>query len=241
MGGWLASTVKKDLRRFRRGFTIIEILTVIIIIGILVSLTSYAFSVAARNSRDQTRKSDLQTIKNALEQFYLDNRNYPVLEDIGLPAKILDATWQLERVTDTDCHHVLADKKFLAPTYIVSVPHDPQHYDQPVGGAGCSYSTNLGHYIYYPWGVANETQQERRGYYLFALMEKSDDANLTGVTMLNLLLQNFKGETTLTDLGIWLLGYGSSSQICLPGDVTGSPPCSVATHNYVLKSSPNDQ
>ena len=61
----------------KRGFTLIEILTVILIIGVLVSVTSYVFNSSLIRSRDTQRKTDLDTIKNALEQYYLDTRTYP--------------------------------------------------------------------------------------------------------------------------------------------------------------------
>lgn len=59
------------------GFTLMELLVVIVILGILVTvgLTSYK-SVQAK-SRDNKRKNDLRQITSALEAYYNDYNTYP--------------------------------------------------------------------------------------------------------------------------------------------------------------------
>lgn len=53
-----------------RGFTVIEALTVVAIIGILSSLVTYGITQAARQGRDAKRKSDLNSIGLAFETRY---------------------------------------------------------------------------------------------------------------------------------------------------------------------------
>ena len=62
---------------FKRGFTLMELLVVMAILGILVTvgLTSYK-SVQAK-SRDARRKSDMRAIASALELYYNDYDRYP--------------------------------------------------------------------------------------------------------------------------------------------------------------------
>lgn len=63
----------------RKGFTLIEILVVISIIGVLLGVGAVSFSSAQKKARDSARKTDLRGIKNAMEQYYsLCNGNYPV-------------------------------------------------------------------------------------------------------------------------------------------------------------------
>ena len=59
------------------GFTLIEILIVIALIGIIgTAFLSNFFSSIARG-RDSRRKQDLRSINQALELYYNDNRRYP--------------------------------------------------------------------------------------------------------------------------------------------------------------------
>jgi prepilin-type N-terminal cleavage/methylation domain-containing protein len=62
----------------KRGFSLMELLIVIAIIGILVSISVVSYSTAQKKSRDARRHSDLKAIQNAWEQYYADNgANYP--------------------------------------------------------------------------------------------------------------------------------------------------------------------
>lgn len=56
--------------KISKGFTLLEMLVVIGIIAILVGIGSVSYSTAQRKSRDAKRKSDLQAIQNAMEQYY---------------------------------------------------------------------------------------------------------------------------------------------------------------------------
>jgi general secretion pathway protein G len=60
----------------KKGFTLVEILVVVGLLGLLttVGLTSYSASI--KNSRDVKRKTDLETIRQALELYKSDNSFY---------------------------------------------------------------------------------------------------------------------------------------------------------------------
>lgn len=57
----------------KKGFTLIELLVVISIIGILASLTFVSYSGAQKQTRDTERRSDLNQVRNALENFSASN------------------------------------------------------------------------------------------------------------------------------------------------------------------------
>lgn len=65
------------MNKFQRGFTLLELLVVISIIGILIALGVVSYTSAQRNGRDAKRQSDLSGVKKALEQYYALNSGYP--------------------------------------------------------------------------------------------------------------------------------------------------------------------
>ncbi len=53
-----------------KGFTLLEVLIVIAIIGILVSIGLASYTTAQKKSRDARRKGDLKAMQSAWEQYY---------------------------------------------------------------------------------------------------------------------------------------------------------------------------
>ena len=64
----------------QRGFTMIEILVVMIIIGLLAAIGLGNFTSTQLKSRDARRKSDLANIAKALELYYNDRLEYPAAQ-----------------------------------------------------------------------------------------------------------------------------------------------------------------
>ena len=61
----------------RAGFTLIEILIVISIIGILITLAQPSFQRAVTAAREATLKENLFVLRDVIDQFYADTGNYP--------------------------------------------------------------------------------------------------------------------------------------------------------------------
>lgn len=70
-----------------KGFTLIEIMVVVVIIGILIGLVAPNVLGRIDKARVTAAKADLATLDQALEMYRLDNRTYPTT-DQGLEALV---------------------------------------------------------------------------------------------------------------------------------------------------------
>jgi prepilin-type N-terminal cleavage/methylation domain-containing protein len=61
----------------RKGFTLVELLVVVGIIGLLSSVTLVGLGSFRARGRDARRIADLREVQNALELFYTANQQYP--------------------------------------------------------------------------------------------------------------------------------------------------------------------
>jgi general secretion pathway protein G len=81
----------KHRRRQARGFTLIEILVVIVILGILAALIVPRVLERPDEARVVAAKSDIAAIMQALKIYRLDNQRYPTTEQ-GLAALVTRPT-----------------------------------------------------------------------------------------------------------------------------------------------------
>ena len=92
----------------KKGFTIIELLVSIVVIGILISITIASYTNIQQRARDSERESDITQVKIALEKYHADKSMYP-------PACLDD--------------DVVCTISFLASElqpYLKVIPHDPR-------------------------------------------------------------------------------------------------------------------
>jgi len=61
------------LRKQQTGFTIVELLIVIVVIAILAAISIVAYNGIQKRARDTTRKSDLASIAKAVQLYGVDN------------------------------------------------------------------------------------------------------------------------------------------------------------------------
>jgi general secretion pathway protein G len=69
--------VFKNVIKKQGGFTLLELLIVIVIIGILALLIIPNITSAPKKARDTQRKTDLKAIQKGLEEYFVSNNAYP--------------------------------------------------------------------------------------------------------------------------------------------------------------------
>jgi prepilin-type N-terminal cleavage/methylation domain-containing protein len=76
-----------SLKNRSKGFTIVELLIVIVVIAILATLVIVTFTGIQQKARDSQRQTDINAVDSHLEAYYAQNGYYPTL------ANLQDTTW----------------------------------------------------------------------------------------------------------------------------------------------------
>ena len=72
-----------SLNNKQRGFTIVELLIVIVVIGILAALVITTFNGIQQKGRDTERQTDIKALHGQLEAYYAQNGYYPTLANLN--------------------------------------------------------------------------------------------------------------------------------------------------------------
>lgn len=104
--------VMPSRRATENGFTLVELMVVIVIIGLLATIVAINVIPAGNTARVEKAKADIATLEQALEQYRLDNLTYPSSGD-GLNA-LLTAPGGLPQ-----------PERYRQGGYIKKLPDDP--------------------------------------------------------------------------------------------------------------------
>jgi general secretion pathway protein G len=117
-------------RKDRKGFTLVELLVVIVVLAVLAAIVLPKFLGAGQRSKEAALKSDLKILRNAVSLYLTDTGAYPAaLSDLASTSAIasgLDSTGASKSITAADWNG----------PYVESVPNDP------VGGSAFTYHTD---------------------------------------------------------------------------------------------------
>lgn len=75
----------------KKGYTLLELLVVVAIVGILVSLAIPNFQQSALKAKETALKQNLFTMRSLLDQYYADRGDYPESLETLVEAKYLRA------------------------------------------------------------------------------------------------------------------------------------------------------
>ena len=75
------------LRKKQSGFTLVELLIVIVVIGILATLVITTYSGIQQKARNTKRQTDINALQGQLEAYFAQNGNYPT------QANMQDRSW----------------------------------------------------------------------------------------------------------------------------------------------------
>ena len=96
----------------QNGFSLIEILVVLVIMGLLISVVAHTVLNSADDARIQKAQADFKSIETALKIYRLDNYVYPTTEQ-GLEALVTPSSLEPE------------PRNFKQGGYLAELPTDP--------------------------------------------------------------------------------------------------------------------
>ncbi len=87
------------MKKFNKGFTLVELMIVITVIAILATIAVVSFTRVQKQARDTKRKGDLRALATGLQAYYTEKQAYPT---------------------------AVQGTAVLTPTYVPVIPTDPQ-------------------------------------------------------------------------------------------------------------------
>jgi type II secretion system protein G len=157
----------KLMKKTTRGFTIVELLVVIVVIAILAAITIVAYNGIQTRARDTQRIQDIKTIAKALELYKIQNGSYPTA--VGSTGQ---GGWEISTPTTSNSDFLAV---LRTSGTISKVPVDPVN-------SGDMYATNAKIYYYYLYPAGNAGCDASRGAYYILGVRNGESGASSGLT-----------------------------------------------------------
>lgn len=127
----------ENCKKNRKGFTLLELLVVVLIIGILAAIALPQYKLSVARTKFSELKSRARIIDEAIHLYYLKNDTYPTnYSALGLQFQTSDITADL----------MSGNARFVVSRYILGVKVSYYVYKDPLKPDLCYvYTTDLSH------------------------------------------------------------------------------------------------
>ncbi|MBI4099121.1 type II secretion system protein [Candidatus Parcubacteria bacterium] len=129
--------MNRVLKSKEAGFTMIELLVVVAIIGLLASVILVSLNTVRINARNASRRTTLQQLQTALELYFDSNNRYPSTSE----------NWYSSEPGDIYSNNNGNWIPGLTPTYMSVLPRDPRGGASPYVPLRCFEGT-MSAYLY---------------------------------------------------------------------------------------------
>lgn len=119
----------------QKGFTIVELLIVIVVIGILATLVIVTFSGIQQRARDTQRQTDVNALQGHVEAYYAQTGNYPTL------AMILDSGFRGASMKGLDPEALEDPGGTNIAATLATNGYQYEAWSDTVGGTACPAAT----------------------------------------------------------------------------------------------------
>lgn len=164
----------------KRGFTMVEIVIVIAIMGVLLTLAVASISTAQANSRDAERKADVDALSSNLESFYRTGSTGAGSTG-RYPSTVITTNEATLRslLRDIDLKAVTAPNAASVVTSFVAATNEVQTV------SGVTPQPTIGQYVYQPlqvngsgWSLCTAETQECRKYNIYYRLETNSSVQM---------------------------------------------------------------
>ena len=125
------------LKRHIRGFTLVEIIVVVALIGLLASAAYVSYGEVRTEARDRKRMADLRQLQLAIENYKQVHGRYP----LGGCGYLPSGGWVGPGPSNTSWHRTCAEYiSGLVPDFISALPTDPNRENE--SDRGFMYKTD---------------------------------------------------------------------------------------------------